>query len=209
MKAGFYRRFLKRWLDLAVAASALALLSPLIGLIALMVRLRMGSPVLFRQQRVGLHERPFLIYKFRTMTDARDAQGHLLPPAARITWLGRLLRRTSLDELPQLWNVLRGDMSLVGPRPLYVDYLPYYTQRERRRHQVRPGITGLAQVSGRNLLSWDEQLELDVRYIERLGLLLDLSILLDTAWKVLARRDVVEVPGAVRETLVDSRARRP
>jgi len=206
MKSGLYRRFLKRWLDLAVALPALLLLAPLLALLALLVRLDLGAPVLFRQQRVGWQEKPFTIYKFRTMTDARDAQGCLLPAAQRLTRLGRLLRRTSLDELPQLWNVLTGDMSLVGPRPLYVEYLPCYTERERQRHQLRPGITGLAQVSGRHYLPWDERLELDVRYVERLAPGLDLSILLRTLWKAVAGKDVLEGVGAVQGPLTHYRA---
>ena len=165
----------------------------------------MGRPVIFRDERPGKDERVFEIFKFRTMTDARDSSGEFLPDAVRLTRLGRLLRKTSLDELPQLWNVIKGDMSLIGPRPLRVDYLPYYTEREQRRHDVRPGITGLAQVSGRNLLPWDERLDLDARYVETQSLWLDLRILLLTVWKVVRRSDVVEVPDTVLEPLATYR----
>ncbi len=181
-----------RALDLAGASLGLLLGWPLLALSALAVRLTMGSPVLFRQVRVGRDERPFTLLKLRTMNEARDEQGRLLPGRQRLTRVGRVLRATSLDELPQLWNVLRGEMSLVGPRPLHVDYLPYYTPRERLRHQVRPGITGLAQVRGRNRLTWDERLELDAQYVERKSLALDLRLLLETVGKVLSRRDVGE-----------------
>lgn len=171
----------KRLVDAIAAGLGLVLFSPLLGAIAVAVRLSVGRPVLFRQARPGFAERPFLIIKFRTMTDARDAQGRLLPDSRRLTGVGRSLRATSLDELPELWNVLWGEMSLVGPRPLLVRYLPYYTPRERLRFSVRPGITGLAQVSGRNLVGWDERLELDARYVESMSLWHDVSILLRTA----------------------------
>ena len=151
----FYRSHGKRALDLALAIPALVLLAPILGLVALVVRRRLGAPVLFRQVRPGLHGRPFAISKFRTMTDARDAQGDLLPDAQRLTRLGRFLRRTSLDELPELWNVLRGDMSLVGPRPLLIEYLPLYSPEQARRHRAKPGVTGGAQVNGRNALTWE------------------------------------------------------
>jgi sugar transferase EpsL len=163
-----------------------------LGVVALAVRWKMGSPVLIRQVRAGLHGRPFVLYKFRTMTEARDAQGNLLPDPLRLTPLGRFLRRASLDELPQFWNVVKGDMSFVGPRPLFVEYLPHYTEREGKRHLSRPGITGLAQVSGRNRLPWGERLELDVRYVERQSLALDLYLLLRTIGKVLRGSDVTE-----------------
>jgi lipopolysaccharide/colanic/teichoic acid biosynthesis glycosyltransferase len=198
---------LKRAVDVAVSAGALAVSSPVMLLVALGIRATMGPPVLFRQTRIGLDEKPFTLIKFRTMRDARDGSGRLLPDAQRLTPLGELLRKTSLDELPQLFNVLRGEMSLVGPRPLLPEYLPYYTARERLRHTVRPGITGLAQVSGRNLLAWDERLELDARYVERRSASLDTWLLLKTVLKVLGRADVLTVPGSRQGTLVQHRTR--
>lgn len=200
-----YRTYGKPAIDRFLAIVLCVLLAPVLAVVAVLVRLRLGSPVLFRQERVGRGERAFQLLKFRSMTGATDGRGRLLPDADRVTALGRFLRMYSLDELPQLWNVLNGEMSLVGPRPLYRHYLPYYSDRERRRHEARPGITGLAQVSGRNRLSWDERLELDVRYVETAGIGLDLSILLQTIHRVLSRRDVVEVPETSRVTLVEAR----
>ncbi|GAB4459012.1 MAG: sugar transferase [Anaerolineae bacterium] len=169
---------------------ALLLLAPFLAVIALLVRVKLGAPVLFRQQRPGLHGRPFTIYKFRTMTDARDAKGQFLPDADRLTAFGRLLRRTSLDELPELFNVLRGEMSLVGPRPLLMQYLDRYTPEQARRHEVRPGITGWAQVNGRNALTWEEKFALDVWYVDHQSLWLDLKIILLTIWSVLRREGI-------------------
>jgi sugar transferase EpsL len=180
----------KRALDVATAALALLLASPLLAATALLVRWKMGPPVLLGQVRAGLDGEPFRLWKFRTMTDARDDEGRLLPDAARITPLGQALRRSSLDELPQLFNVLRGEMSLVGPRPLLMRYLPRYDARQRRRLLVKPGITGLAQVSGRNTLSWNSRLELDVRYVETRSVWLDLRILARTAWNLPRARGV-------------------
>ncbi|WP_164002738.1 sugar transferase [Pyxidicoccus caerfyrddinensis] len=198
---------LRRTVDVVASAGALAVSAPAMLLVALGIRATMGPPVLFRQTRIGLDEKPFTIFKFRTMRDAHDGSGRLLPDAQRLTPLGELLRKTSLDELPQLFNVLRGDMSLIGPRPLLTEYLPYYTARERLRHTVRPGVTGLAQVSGRNLLSWDERLEFDARYVERRSASLDAWILLKTVFKVLGRADVLTVPGSRLGTLVQHRTR--
>jgi lipopolysaccharide/colanic/teichoic acid biosynthesis glycosyltransferase len=192
-----------RVLNLLGALLGLLLAAPLMLASALVIRLVMGPPVLFRQVRVGRDERPFTLYKLRTMDEPRDAHGELLPASARLTRLGRCLRYLSLDELPQLWNVLIGDMSLVGPRPLHVQYLPYYTDRERRRHLVRPGLTGLAQVSGRNSLGWDERLEMDARYVETRSVALDLQILWRTARKVVDRSDVRDTP--VEGSLADHR----
>jgi len=180
----------KRALDVSVSFLALLLLSPLLGLLALAVRLHLGSPVLFRQQRPGRHGKPFTIYKFRTMTDARDALGNLLPDAERLTALGRFLRSTSLDELPELWNVLKGDMSLVGPRPLRMAYLARYTPEQARRHDVKPGITGWAQVNGRNALTWEEKFALDIWYVEHWTYWLDLRILWITLVQVLRRQGI-------------------
>ena len=185
-----YRRYGKRLLDLALTVPALILLSPLLAAVALAVRLRLGTPVLFRQQRPGLHGEPFTILKFRTMTDDRAADGAPLPDAERLTPLGRLLRATSLDELPELLNVLKGEMSLVGPRPLLMEYLPRYTPEQARRHQVRPGITGWAQVNGRNALTWEQKFALDVWYVDHCSLWLDLRILGITLLKIVKREGI-------------------
>ncbi|MGA0582323.1 MAG: sugar transferase [Castellaniella sp.] len=180
-------------LDVVGAALGLALLSPLILILAWMVRRRLGSPVLFRQVRPGLQGRPFSMIKFRTMRDAVGPDGQLLPDAERMTPFGRLLRATSLDELPELWNVLKGDMSLVGPRPLLMEYLPLYSPEQARRHEVRPGVTGWAQVNGRNAISWEDKFRLDVWYVDHQSLRLDLKILYLTVKKVLARDGISAV----------------
>ncbi|MCD6555198.1 MAG: sugar transferase [Anaerolineae bacterium] len=180
----------KRFFDVIISAIALTAISPLMALIALLVRLTLGAPVLFRQQRPGLHGKPFTIYKFRTMTNARDEHDHLLPDEQRLTRFGHFLRSTSLDELPELWNVLKGDMSLVGPRPLLMEYLERYTPEQARRHEVKPGITGWAQVNGRNALTWEEKFKLDVWYVDHCNLWLDLKILTLTLWKVLRREGI-------------------
>jgi sugar transferase EpsL len=185
---------LKRVIDVVGASVALVVLSPLLAVVALLVRVRMGTPVLFRQVRPGRHGRPFLMTKFRTMTDRRDATGALLPDADRLTALGRWLRRTSVDELPELLNVVHGDMSLVGPRPLLVEYLPLYSDEQARRHEVRPGITGWAQVNGRNAVTWDEKFALDVWYVDHRSTRLDLEILGKTVSQVFSGRDV-SAPG--------------
>ena len=178
---------MKKIFDFTVALGALAILSPVLGVVAIIVRAQLGAPVLFCQTRPGLQGKPFSILKFRTMTNARDAQGNLLPDAQRLTRFGRFLRSTSLDELPELFNVLKGDMSLVGPRPLLMEYLPLYTPEQARRHEVRPGITGWAQVNGRNALSWEEKFAMDVWYVDHRSLWLDVKILVLTVRKVLAR----------------------
>jgi len=184
----------KKIFDLTVAAMVLLLLTPLLGGIALLVRLKLGSPVLFRQQRPGVHGKPFTLLKFRTMTDARDAQGRPLPDAQRLTSFGHFLRSTSLDELPELLNVLQGEMSLVGPRPLLMRYLERYTPEQMRRHEVRPGITGWAQVNGRNAITWEQKFALDVWYVDNCSLRLDLQIIALTFWKIL-RREGISQPG--------------
>lgn len=189
-----YRRWGKRALDLTIGAIAFAILFPVLLLLALLVRVKLGSPVIFRQQRPGLHGKPFTLYKFRTMTSARDAAGNLLPDAERLTPFGRFLRSTSLDELPELWNVLKGDMSLVGPRPLLMQYLDRYTPEQARRHEVRPGVTGWAQVNGRNALTWEQKFALDVWYVDNLSLWLDVKIILLTVWKIF-RREGISQPG--------------
>jgi len=195
--SGFYARRGKRWLDLALAVPALVLLSPLLLAVAALVRLRLGAPVLFRQERVGRDERIFRLLKFRTMTDARDAAGRLLPDELRLTPLGLGLRRWSLDELPQLINVVRGEMSLIGPRPLLVRYLPRYTSRQRLRHRVRPGITGWAQAHGRNSLGWEDRFEHDVWYVRHLSLRVGLEVLRLTLLHGLRRAAVA--PGGAGE----------
>ncbi len=184
----------KRIFDLCLAGLGLVLLSPVFLLVALLVRLVHGSPVLFRQQRPGFRARPFRLYKFRTMTDARDGRGQLLPDAQRLTRLGRFLRASSLDELPELFNVLRGEMSLVGPRPLLMQYLPRYSPEQARRHDVLPGITGWAQINGRNALTWEDKFRLDVWYVDHWHFGLDLKIIAITLLKVL-RREGISQPG--------------
>ncbi|MBK9519322.1 MAG: sugar transferase [Anaeromyxobacter sp.] len=181
---------MKRLVDGAAAAAGLVLLSPLLALVALAIRLDMGAPVLFRQERPGRHARPFRVVKFRTMRHALGRDGRPLPDAERLTALGRFLRAASLDELPQLWNVLRGDLSLVGPRPLLMQYLPRYSPEQARRHEVLPGITGWAQVNGRNAISWEEKFALDVWYVDHWSLALDLKILALTALKVVTRSGI-------------------
>ena len=183
-----YKRFVKRCLDFLLSLAALIILSPVLLLVAILVRCKLGSPILFKQKRPGLHEKIFCMYKFRTMTDAKDADGNLLPDEVRLTKFGKLLRSTSLDELPELFNILKGDMAIVGPRPLIVQYLPRYNERQHHRHDVRPGFTGLAQVNGRNSISWQEKFEWDVRYVENVSFLMDLRIIAKTV-KVVLKRD--------------------
>lgn len=185
-----YSRLLKRLFDLTVVFVGGLLCLPLIVLLCFLVRVKLGSPIFFRQVRPGKDSRPFRMIKIRTMTDARDTDGELLPDSERLTRFGRFLRSSSLDELPELWNVLKGEMSLVGPRPLLMEYLPRYSPEQARRHEVRPGITGWAQVNGRNAISWEEKFRLDVEYVDNVSLLLDLKILWLTIWKVV-RRDGV------------------
>ena len=189
----------KRCFDVAAAAVGLVTLAPVLAAVAVLVRVNLGAPVLFRQERPGLGGRPFLLYKFRTMRDARDAAGRPLPDAARLTRFGRWLRASSLDELPELWNVLRGDMSLVGPRPLLPEYLPLYSPTQARRHEVRPGLTGWAQVRGRNHGSWEERLAQDVWYVDHRSAWLDLRILLLTVRAVVTGAGVAQPGEATRE----------
>lgn len=184
----------KRALDLCGGAVALVLLLPLLLCVSVLVRVWIGAPIFFRQQRPGLHGKPFTLLKFRTMTDARDSQGNPLADSVRLTRLGRFLRSTSLDELPELLNVVRGEMSLVGPRPLLMEYLDLYTPDQARRHEVKPGITGWAQVNGRNALSWEQKLAYDVWYVDHLNPVLDLRIIVMTAWKII-RREGISYPG--------------
>lgn len=194
-----YRRFGKRFLDIALSACALAVLSPVLLVLAILVRCKLGSPVIFCQERPGKDERIFRLYKFRSMTDARDGAGNLLPDEERLTKFGRLLRSTSLDELPELWNILKGDMSIVGPRPLLVKYLPLYSEEQRRRHDVRPGLTGLAQVEGRNSISWEERFALDTVYVTQYSFRMDMRIAWKTVGKVLRREGIHAEDAATME----------
>ena len=183
---------IKRLLDIIIASIALILLSPLYFYVAHKVKKNLGSPVLFRQVRPGLHGKPFEMIKFRSMKDAVDAQGNSLPDSERLTPFGKMLRSTSLDEMPELWNVIKGDMSIVGPRPLLMEYLPLYNQEQAKRHLVRPGMTGHAQVNGRNAISWEEKFKLDTWYVENQSVWLDFKIMLKTVKKVLAKDDINE-----------------
>lgn len=184
---------IKRLFDITAATTALVVLSPIYAITAYKVKKNLGSPVLFRQTRPGLDGKPFEMIKFRTMNDARDDKGELLPDAVRLTDFGKFLRSTSLDELPELWNVIKGDMSIVGPRPLLMRYMPYYRKEELKRFDVRPGITGLAQVNGRNFLSWDERFKLDVDYVNKLSIKEDIRIIFLTLKKVIGRDDVADM----------------
>lgn len=194
-----YRHFGKRLLDLVLTVPAVIVLLPVYLVIAILVRSKLGAPVIFRQERPGRHGKPFTLYKFRTMTDARDADGHLLPDKARLTPFGCLLRSTSLDELPELFNVLRGEMSLVGPRPLLMRYLERYSFEQMRRHEVRPGITGWAQVRGRNAIGWIAKFNLDAEYVARCSLWLDLCIITMTVVKILTREGISQPGQATME----------
>ncbi|MCI8681993.1 MAG: sugar transferase [Lachnospiraceae bacterium] len=194
-KRGLYEKWLKRPQDFCCALLALIVLSPVILITAIIVRFKLGSPVIFKQERPGWNENIFILYKFRTMTDKRDSNGELLPDEKRLTKFGRLLRSTSLDELPELWNIIRGDMSIVGPRPLLVDYLPRYSSNQARRHEVRPGVTGLAQVHGRNAIGWEEKFDYDVKYVDNVSFLSDWKIIFQTLL-VVFRRDGINSDNA-------------
>lgn len=185
-----YRRFIKRVLDFTISLITLIIFSPIFIVVAVLVRVKLGSPVFFCQKRPGKDEKIFTIYKFRTMTDKRDENGNLCSDDIRLTSFGRKLRATSLDELPQLLNVIKGDMAIVGPRPLMVEYLPYYTEEEKIRHTVRPGITGLAQVRGRNSISWEEKFFFDIQYVNKMSLMFDLKIIMETVSKVIKKSDI-------------------
>ena len=200
-----YRKFGKRLFDILISGIGLILLSPLLLIVAILVRVKLGSPVIFHQKRPGRNEQIFTLCKFRTMTDGRDEKGELLPDEVRLTSFGKLLRATSLDELPELWNIFKGEMSLIGPRPLLINYLPYYYENERVRHSVRPGLTGFAQVNGRNFLGWDDRLAKDVYYVEHLSFLLDLKILFKTVMVVLKKEDVSVDSNAVECYLWEER----
>ncbi len=185
-----YRKYFKRLFDFVCSLLALIVLSPVLLITALLVRMKLGTPVIFKQKRPGLNEKIFTLYKFRTMTDQKDEHGNLLPDEVRLTKFGKMLRSTSLDELPELWNILKGDMSVVGPRPLSVHYLPYYTNEERKRHSVRPGLTGLAQVNGRNAISWEERFSYDLQYVKNISLLIDIKVIIDSMLVVISRKDI-------------------
>ena len=184
-KAGFYEKYVKRLLDIVLSGLAMLVLSPLLLVTAILVRVKLGSPVIFCQERPGRNEEIFRLHKFRSMSDVRDENGELLPDEMRLTSFGRKLRALSIDELPELWDIFRGKMSIVGPRPLLVEYLPYYTEEERHRHDVRPGLTGWAQVHGRNLVSWEERFAYDVEYVDRISFALDVKIVLMTVDRVI------------------------
>lgn len=185
-----YRKYIKRILDFILSLIALVILSPIILVIAILVRIKLGSPVIFKQKRPGLNEKIFTLYKFRTMTDAKDENGNLLPDNIRLTKFGKILRSTSLDELPELFNILKGDMSIVGPRPLLVKYLPLYNKSQKHRHDVRPGFTGWAQCNGRNALSWEEKFDLDIYYVNHVSFFIDVKILFKTVKIVLLREGI-------------------
>ncbi|WP_394138604.1 sugar transferase [Cytobacillus oceanisediminis] len=189
-KGGIYRRFIKRSMDFILSLIAIIILSPVFLIIAILVRTKLGSPILFKQQRPGLNEKVFMMYKFRTMTDERDENGELLPDSIRLTKFGRFLRSTSLDELPELLNILKGDMSIIGPRPLLVQYLPLYNEHQKRRHEVRPGLSGLAQSNGRNAIRWEDKFALDVRYVDSVSFIGDWKIIFMTIKKVLIREGI-------------------
>ncbi len=189
-KGGFYRRFIKRPMDFILSLIAILALSPVLLVVAILVRTKLGSPVLFKQKRPGLNETVFMMYKFRTMTDERDKNGELLPDSVRLTKFGKFLRSTSLDELPELFNILKGDMSIIGPRPLLVQYLPLYNEHQKRRHEVRPGLSGLAQVSGRNAISWEDKFNLDVAYVDKVSFIGDWKIIFLTIKKVFVREGI-------------------
>jgi len=189
-KVGIYRRFVKRPMDFILSLIAIIVLSPILLVVAILVRTKLGSPVLFKQKRPGLNEEIFMMYKFRTMTDERDDKGELLPDSVRLTKFGKLLRSTSLDELPELFNILKGDMSIIGPRPLLVQYLPLYNNYQKRRHEVRPGLSGLAQVSGRNAISWEDKFDLDIDYVDNISFIGDWKIILLTIKKAFIREGI-------------------
>lgn len=204
-KAGFYEKYIKRLLDIVLSGCALIILSPILLVTAILVRVKLGSPVIFCQERPGKDEKIFKLHKFRSMSDARDETGELLPDEVRLGKFGRALRATSLDELPELWDIFRGKMSIVGPRPLLVKYLPLYNDEQHRRHDVRPGLTGWAQVHGRNLASWEEKFAYDVDYVDHVSFALDVKIIFMTVRCVLAREGISAEGSATMEDFVGSR----
>ncbi|MFL8938373.1 sugar transferase [Rossellomorea oryzaecorticis] len=200
-KGGTYRRFVKRPMDFTLSLLAIIILTiiPVLPIVALLVKTKLGSPVLFKQKRPGLNEKVFMMYKFRTMTDEKDQNGELLPDSVRLTKFGRFLRSTSMDELPELFNILKGDMSIIGPRPLLVQYLPLYNEHQKRRHEVRPGLSGLAQVNGRNAISWEEKFNLDVYYVDNVSFRGDWKVILLTLKTALVREGINSETAATME----------
>lgn len=198
-KSGLYKRYFKRPMDIILSLIAIIVLSPVLLTIAILVRIKLGNPVMFKQKRPGLNGKIFTLYKFRTMTDERDKLGNLLPDSERLTKFGKFLRSTSLDELPELFNIIKGDMSIVGPRPLLVQYLPLYNKHQKRRHEVRPGLTGWAQVNGRNAISWKDKFDLDIEYVDNINFLLDWKIIILTIKKVFARDGINQEGEATME----------
>ncbi|KAA9181152.1 sugar transferase [Enterococcus durans] len=198
-KKTFYQLFGKRILDILLSGITLIVLSPIILIVGVLVRIKLGSPIIFKQERPGKSEKIFSMYKFRTMTDERDHNGEYLPDEIRLTKFGKMLRATSLDELPELWNILKGDMSIVGPRPLLVEYLPLYSEKQRKRHNVRPGLTGLAQVNGRNAISWEEKFDLDVYYVDKISFFNDIIIIIQTYKKVIKKENINTINNNIPE----------
>ena len=189
-QGGLYRKYFKRPMDFILSLIAIIVLSPVMFVVAILVRIKLGSPVIFKHNRPGLNEKIFTLYKFRTMTDMKDEKGELLPNSVRLTKFGRILRSTSLDELPELFNILKGDMSIIGPRPLLIEYLQYYNDEQRYRHDVRPGLSGLAQVNGRNAITWEQKFDYDVEYVKNITFLLDVRLIIKTVLKVFKREGV-------------------
>lgn len=204
---GIYERFFKRLIDVLCALATLIVFWWLYVVVAILVKLKLGSPILFAQERPGKNEKIFKLYKFRSMTDEKDEKGKLLSDSARLTRFGKVLRATSLDELPEVFNILRGDMSVIGPRPLLVSYLPHYTDEERCRHDVRPGLTGLAQVNGRNYIDWDRRFQLDIQYVNKVTFIGDLKILFMTIKKFLLRSDVAEDTSRIEGNMAHIRSK--
>lgn len=202
---GPYERFFKRSLDLFCGLAAVIVFSWLYIIIAILVRIKLGSPILFTQDRPGKNEKIFKLYKFRTMTDEKDENGNLLPDEIRLTKFGRILRALSLDELPEAFNIIKGDMSIIGPRPLLVSYLPWYTEQEKHRHDVRPGLSGLAQVNGRNFVDWDHRLALDIQYVERITFIGDVRIVFQTVLKAIKKQDIAVDTNKVEPNLAEER----
>ncbi len=204
-KQGIYEKYIKRMLDILISLTALIVLSPIFLAVAVLVRIKLGSPVIFHQQRPGYHEKIFGLCKFRSMTDERDKNGELLPDEVRLTKFGKALRATSLDELPELWNILKGDMSLIGPRPLLVKYLPLYNAFQKQRHDVRPGLTGWAQVNGRNAISWEQRFAYDVEYVKNISFKMDLKILFQTVAVVFRHSDINSATDATMEAFTGTK----
>lgn len=200
-----YRRYFKRAIDFLLSLTAIIILSPVLLVLAATIRVKLGTPVIFSQKRPGLNEKIFTMYKFRTMTDARDEKGQLLPDEMRLTKFGKMLRASSLDELPEVFNIIRGDMSVIGPRPLLVQYLPLYSDEQRQRHSVRPGLTGLAQVNGRNSISWEEKFQSDIEYVKNISFAGDLRILLKTVQKVFKREGINSESAATMEPFLGTK----